>query len=357
MLGKISIKLLSVILSGFFVSCAATNPDPKRSLSVSYIDDYTIPQDKKINGKIIGGLSDISFDGENFYMIVDSPSQSRFLKAKINFSQDSIESVELSKAISISKGGVYPDWEGISFQGNDKFLISSEGAIRKNELPGLLEIDSTGAVKKRFPLPDYFTLKNSRDNRLFEGIVSDKKGGFWTTTETPLKNEGSKPGFLKNSAKVRLLHYDENDAINKEQFYRLDRLRRVPYLPMAMNGVSAISVFNTKLLVLERAFYAGRGKKGFHCRLFETDITDQTVVNPNVSPEEVPVVSKKLVFDFETIRKKTEHQSIDNLEGLCLGPKLPNGNRTLWIVADNNFNRYQQQYNQILVFEIYKRKK
>jgi len=41
---------------------------------------------------------------------------------------------------------------------------------------------------------------------------------------------------------------------------------------------------------------------------------------------------------------------IDNVEGITFGPILPNGHRTLVLVADNNFAAFEK--TQIFVFEI-----
>lgn len=40
----------------------------------------------------------------------------------------------------------------------------------------------------------------------------------------------------------------------------------------------------------------------------------------------------------------------DNIEGVCWGPKLPNGKRSLIFVSDNNFSPLQQ--TQLLLFEV-----
>lgn len=42
---------------------------------------------------------------------------------------------------------------------------------------------------------------------------------------------------------------------------------------------------------------------------------------------------------------------VDNIEGVTFGPLLPNGNKTLLLVADNNFNPIQK--SQVLLFEIF----
>lgn len=344
--------IIAFVCSGLLISCGATQPDAGRSYNLSYVDDYIIPQDETVEDETIGGLSGLIYDGDDFYTIVDSPAQSRFLKISTQFSGRKIHDVSITKAIPLAKDSVYPDWEAIGYRGKNSFLITSEGSIQNQKMAGIIEVDSTGKIHKNFDLPSYFTMDNARNNRMFESLVTDKNGGFWTTTETPLKNEGSKPGFFKNSAQVRLLHFTESGNINKEQFYALDRLRRLPFLPYAMNGVSSIEKIDDKLLVLERAFYAGRGRKNFRCRLFETTLPQKEVTRARSNPKKVPGASKKLLLDFESIRKKLKHKLIDNLEGMCLGPELPNGHRTLWFVADNNFNSFQQQYNQIIVLEI-----
>jgi hypothetical protein len=41
---------------------------------------------------------------------------------------------------------------------------------------------------------------------------------------------------------------------------------------------------------------------------------------------------------------------IDNVEGMTLGPTLPNGHKTILFVADNNFNPLEKA--QLLLFEI-----
>ena len=43
---------------------------------------------------------------------------------------------------------------------------------------------------------------------------------------------------------------------------------------------------------------------------------------------------------------------IDNIEGITLGPKLSNGNQSLILVADDNFQVYGKQLNQFLLLEI-----
>jgi hypothetical protein len=42
--------------------------------------------------------------------------------------------------------------------------------------------------------------------------------------------------------------------------------------------------------------------------------------------------------------------TIDNVEGMALGAKLPDGSQSLWIVSDDNFNK--DQVTQFLLFRL-----
>lgn len=53
---------------------------------------------------------------------------------------------------------------------------------------------------------------------------------------------------------------------------------------------------------------------------------------------------KRLVADLGRLAPR-----FDTLEGLAFGPPLPNGHRTLVVVADNNFSA--REINQFLAFE------
>ena len=66
-------------------------------------------------------------------------------------------------------------------------------------------------------------------------------------------------------------------------------------------------------------------------------------------------LEKELLFDFEQVIAQLKTKSLDNFEGMALGPKLPNGNDTLIVVSDNNFNPSQR--TAFLFFEIVKNKK
>ena len=63
-------------------------------------------------------------------------------------------------------------------------------------------------------------------------------------------------------------------------------------------------------------------------------------------------LKKKLLFNFESIKDFLTDGIIDNLEGITLGPKLKNGNQSLILVADDNFQTFGKQLNQFILLEI-----
>jgi len=64
--------------------------------------------------------------------------------------------------------------------------------------------------------------------------------------------------------------------------------------------------------------------------------------------------NKKLLFDFESVRDQLTNQIIDNIEGITFGPVLANGNQSLLLISDNNFNPVDKQINQLILLELSK---
>ena len=61
---------------------------------------------------------------------------------------------------------------------------------------------------------------------------------------------------------------------------------------------------------------------------------------------------KRLVFDFKSVKDQLTDKIIDNIEGMCFGPKLENGKQSLLLISDNNFNSFGRQLTQLILMEI-----
>ena len=61
-----------------------------------------------------------------------------------------------------------------------------------------------------------------------------------------------------------------------------------------------------------------------------------------------------MLVNFEDFKAHLTEGIIDNIEGITLGPVLENGNGSLVLVSDDNFQLYGKQLNQFILLEIVK---
>ena len=98
-------------------------------------------------------------------------------------------------------------------------------------------------------------------------------------------------------------------------------------------------------LGLERAF----GLKGFSIKLFQlatgaaTDISTYASLKGDTAG--IAPIRKRLLLDLASLDIQ-----LDNLEGMTLGPQLPDGDRSLLLVSDDNFD--PNQVTQFLLFRL-----
>lgn len=100
-----------------------------------------------------------------------------------------------------------------------------------------------------------------------------------------------------------------------------------------INGLTELLVMDQggHFLALERAF----GLRGFNVRLYQLatgGATDTSTLASLRNPEGIAPIRKQLVYDFAQAPF-----AVDNLEGMTLGPRLPDGSQSLLLISDNNF--------------------
>ena len=139
--------------------------------------------------------------------------------------------------------------------------------------------------------------------------------------------------------------------------YDLERLIKIPFLPFGLNGATELlQLDKTHLIVLERSYSAGHGSKGNRLKLFLIDISkaENILEKQTLKKFKGKSLPKTLLFDSKHIKKQLENGFIDNIEGLTFGPELPNGNKSLILMSDNNFNDFGKQLNQFILLELIK---
>lgn len=315
----------------------------------------------------VGGLSDLDYDGENFYAICDLPSSPRIYKMSISIDQAKIDTIIFDRVINIphktsAAKTLFWDSEGLVYNKKEqKFILSSEGAINNKKDPFIAELDSVGNLNNTYELPNYFKAtakKGLRNNGVFEGLsYAVDSLGIWVSTELPMKSDGPTSKLYRTTSPIRVTYFNTTSKSPVKQFaYLLGSLRNFPLLPFGINGVSAILEYDSgQFLVLERSFIAGHG---FGAQLFlansrqASNTLDKNNLRKKIKKKEITPAEKRLLFDFRSIRRQLHHKKLDNLEGIALGPKLANGHQTLILISDNNFNSPLNQLNQVILMEI-----
>ncbi|MEH2241291.1 esterase-like activity of phytase family protein [Nostoc sp.] len=359
--------LFAILIIIFLFTNLFTNP--VEVSSIEFIGEATLPKGLIFNKAEIGGLSGITYDPKSnlYYAISDDRGQ----KANAHFYTMKID---LSKGY-LQKGGVFPvsvttllnensqtfrpgetDTEGIALTNKASVFISSEGDAGKLINPFIKEFSlSSGREIKTLPIPNKFlpdksSKKGIRNNLAFESltITPDKKHLF-TATENALIQDGvaAKPNI---GSPCRILQYNLlNNQPEKEFLYQTEPVS--PFLNLIgkfASGLPDLLALDNQghFLSLERSFTG----LGFAISLFQVSLEGADDIHKidsllTVDSKNIKPVQKKMLLDLRKL-----DVLLDNIEGLTLGSKLPDGQQSLILVSDNNFNSLQR--TQILAFKI-----
>ena len=358
-------KIFPFLLAALFLTgCKSTRLGETRNLQVRLLDDYTIPDDLTVGDTKVGGLSGIDYVDGSFVLVSDHPSTPRFYKADIEISEETIDTVILSEVVRLdlpetSEKQNY-DLESIIFDPiNNLFYISSEGGINDAIDPAVLKVSRDGKVLESLPLPENLLAesdKEPRNNGALEGLAEsfDKKG-VWAAMELPLKSDGPKPKLIRTKSPVRITYFDKATGKATRQFpYLLEPIAKIPWLYFAVNGVTDLLEYAPdKFLILERGFAAGHGQNGNTVRIYDVDASLGTNIldRNNLKVSFYNPAKKTLLYDFKWAKDFLSEGFIDNIEGIIFGPQLSNGNKSLILISDNNFNSLGSQANQVILME------
>lgn len=347
--------------------------------SLRFLGSYEVPYNQPFKGTTIGGLSGIDYDSKNdrYFLISDDRSAidpARFYTAKIQLSEKGIDTVVFTETrILLSETGLpypnakqdrahTPDPESIRYNAKTNNLVwTSEGERILNqkdtvlENPALTVINPDGKYMGAFQVPHNLLMRKTksgpRQNGTLEGLTfADDYSTLYVSTEEPLFEDGPRADLLPGKALIRIFQFDVATQHNVGQYaYALETIAHPAFPPTAfkINGVPEIlSLGNSKLLVVERSFSTGR----LPCtvKVFLADHSQSTNIMSTRSLQENPpakLVTKTILLNMDDLGIY-----IDNIEGVTVGPNLPNGHNTLLFVSDNNFNAFE--VTQLLLFEV-----
>ncbi|TAG97712.1 MAG: esterase-like activity of phytase family protein [Oscillatoriales cyanobacterium] len=368
---------LALILLTICTACAAPPAAAKdRSfpeMSLEFLGDYQLPK-MSFEGTPVGGLSGITYDSKGmneatsqayqFYALSDDPSENgeaRFYSLRLDLKSGDTASVGLKKvtvegvtSLKKADGETFP-WgsinpEGIALSPRNSVFVASEGVTHVGIPPLVGEFDlKTGNQRGTLPIPKRYIPDASDekqqqgvlDNLGFESLTIDPEtfspGGLdpfrlFVATEAPLMQDADP----EQASKLRILHYvivDKTPQLISENLYTLDQV------PMSiLNGLTElVAISGGQFLSLERSF----GLSGYGARIYQVAVgaaTDTSRINSfKGKTAMVEPVRKKLLLDLSELGIP-----LYNLEGMTLGPRLPDGSQSLVLVSDDSFDEAQQ---------------
>ena len=335
-------------------------------ITLKFLNEFVIKDSLKFENAIVGGISGIDFYNNKYYMVVDDARNPRVLVGDILIKQDSIKSITFKNTILIKDttscfyANNVLDLESILVY-NNQFNIVSEGSIRRGKNPSIFTTDMSGLFQNEIVIPNYFEANSKakpKHNAAFESSSkSFNNKGFWVAMEAPLEADGEEPTFNETQSPIRITYFDNETKKAVKQFaYQLEKIDKPAKGKVNLNGVTAILEYDKdSFFIVERIYQSGYGSYGNTIRIFKATIDDKTTNTlsfQSLKKEKYIPLKKELLFDFNSVGKQLTDNVIDNIEGITLGPKLSNGNQSLILVSDDNFQVYGKQLNQFLLLEI-----
>jgi hypothetical protein len=315
----------------------------------------------------IGGLSSITYDEQNdVYLVLSDdrgrPDNPRFYTVSIAPDGSEVTFTAVTFLLNaegkpLKTGQIDP--EGIAWSGETLFMASEGEAEMYPPLPPTVQLFTRSGewieqltIPEKF-LPDGFGKYGVRGNKAFETLTLSPDGEILTTAvENALVQDGP-IASVEDESLARLLLFDLITGQPLAEY-----VYAVGTVPVANasrsddNGlVELIALDNAgNYLALERSYVAGFGNT---IQLFRTSTRGATDVSGR---EALWDADTDTPLDFVPMQKTRLINLADlgfdpdNVEGMALGPLLPDGRQVLVLVSDNNFN--PGQITQFIVLAI-----
>jgi hypothetical protein len=326
---------------------------------VDLIDVVLFPTGYEFAGTEVGGLSSMIYDASRgvYYVLSDDRSEinpSRFYTVDISVTSQELEVNFLGVTfLTDRQGNLFDpfeiDPEGLELARPGYLIVSTEGDDDTTPLtdPFVERFNLVGRQNQSYPVPDKFLYSvpgnHVRDNLGFESLTVTPNGRYlYAAAENALLLDGP-ISTLTNGSPSRVIEFDQNRRrALAEYLYCVEPIPNAPNPPGAFadNGLVELQALDNRgtFLAMERSFAVGFGNT---IVLYEittrgaADISETPVLGlAGCPPPGSGQMDKRLVADFELDLGVDP----DNVEGLALGPRLPNGRYLLIAVSDNNFS-------------------
>jgi myo-inositol-hexaphosphate 3-phosphohydrolase len=358
---------------------------------LEFIGQDILPNGLLFEGTTLGGLSAITFDARFglYYALSDDRSQfspARFYTLDIDLADGMLDTgdVSLTDVTTLRQQDRTPyapfriDPEGLTIDFRGRLFLAQEGQVAPIPQLNGEQIEATVArirlggrevevlsasVDPKF-LPTTDGSSGIRNNLAYESLTVTPNGSYlYAATENALFQDGP-AATLDSGSLARILKIDASTGETVAEYaYITDQIARMPGRGgFATNGLVELLALddNGTLLAMERSFSDGArgtvGNTGYDIKIYlvqtqgATDISGIFSIETEIDQRELVAnldtpVRKELLFDLADLGIP-----LDNIEGMTLGERLPDGRQTLILVSDNNFN--PAQITQVLAFAI-----
>ena len=393
----LSVTIALLLASLTFLLSACSLPQVKaedrlfQNIQLELLGEQIIPQGTVFKDTLIAGLSGLTYSptDDTFYTVSDDRSDkapARFYQFKLALDRAAKPTgIQFLKMVTLKNDQGEPfapgtiDAEGIAITPQGTVWVSSEGNAKRDIHPFVREFDlRTGKPLRNIYYPNHYVpqdvtqdvtpAKSDRkvgkgalrqgiqDNQGFESLTLSANAArlsplepyrLFTATESDLEQDKLAEDLEPTQGpSPRLMHY----YVEKS---RIDLIGEYLYplepRPMGSDNYGLVELLSLdgsgRFLALERSF----GLTGFKIKIFQMVLAgaQDTSALPIVKnlPKAVKSAQKELLLDLQTL-----DLTLDNLEGMTLGPRLPDGTQSLIMISDDNFNALQK--TQLLVFRI-----
>ena len=370
-LGKQSALAAAIAVAVSTVGGVEANAsDGAKPPRLEFLGQAIIPTGAIFGGTTIGGLSSITFDPARgvFYSLSDDQgllAPVRFYTLAVDLSDGRLDDGDVDvigvTTLLAPDGQPYApsslDPEGLTLTKSDELVVTSEGIATRGISPWVRRYALDGMFLGELPVPDAFRPSSAthgvRQNLAFEAAAVAPNGRhLFVGMEGALVQDGS-AATLASGSPARILRYNLTaQRLDRQYVYVTDPIAEpsVPPTAFAVNGLVELLPFNNQfMLSMERSFSVGAPGTGNTIKLYTLAFPGAGDVNGLDSIAgvlgDVRPLEKALLLDLRTLGIP-----LDNVEGMAIGPDLPDGRRSLLLVSDNNFAA--SQFTQFLLFAL-----
>ena len=226
-------------------------------------------------------------------------------------------------------------------------LPSGNVLISEEYMPGVIEFDPHGAFVRAWPVPQAFRCQHPgpdelaelppantsgrQPNKGFEGMAITPSGVVWTLLQSPLLQDGALDAKGKRVGRnIRMLCLGTKPGASA--------MRQLVYpLESPANGIcELLALDEQRFLTIERDGPAAKFRRIYLIDASQaTDVSSVAALPPDALPEGTKPVSKRMLVDLADPSTGIMRMP-EKIEGLCIGPTLPDGRHTLVVASDND---------------------